>query len=131
MNDQPQTPPTFPEENLEDVTLDIVRDYLLKTYKLDPDKLDILMAGACSGIQKAMSEANRQLDLGNRVLMGNAVHSMKGALLNMGLNGWANFARLIEASAKKNEDLDYQPLLQKLAKGLNNLLEAEMKTEER
>ncbi len=52
-----------------------------------------------------------------------SAHSIKGSLLNLGLNDAADKARAIEISAKEEHDIDFSILLSQLREGIEDLFE--------
>ena len=70
-------------------------------------------------MEKILSDAERALQAEDpRVQLGNIGHSLKGLLLNMGEQQWAEVARDLEISAKTGEERDYSAFVTILNKGM-------------
>lgn len=70
-------------------------------------------------MEKILSDAERALQAEDpRVQLGNIGHSLKGLLLNMGEQQWAEVARDLEISAKTGEERDYSACVTILNKGM-------------
>jgi len=79
-----------------------------------------LLATAAQTLKNNIFEAKAALENNNYQKLGEVAHSMKGSLLNLGLDELALLAKSIETSAKKGEKTDFQTLLSPLYENLIN-----------
>lgn len=70
-------------------------------------------------MEKIFSDAGEALQAEDpRVRLGNIGHSLKGLLLNMGEQQWAEVARDLELSAKTGEERDFPAFIAILSTGM-------------
>jgi HPt (histidine-containing phosphotransfer) domain-containing protein len=101
---------------------DQVKGHLRTTYLLEDEQIDHMLATAAVTLAKNLSNAETALKNSDYKELSDAAHSLKGSLLNLGLDDFARTAKEIEINAKENKKIDYQELLSGLHKGLAELL---------
>lgn len=82
-----------------------------------------MMPSFIIALSSHMSKLDSALQSGDLEILGRAGHTMKGALLNLGLHDSVSIALEIEQKGKsQDESADYQALLESLRKNLDVLL---------
>jgi HPt (histidine-containing phosphotransfer) domain-containing protein len=107
----------------EAVNVNAAKEHLANTYKLTPDKIDHMLNGLKGPLIQEFTNADEALEQNNLADLSRAAHTIKGCLLNLGVADWAELAREIELSAKKEEQEDYAAMFKELRTGLGPLLE--------
>jgi HPt (histidine-containing phosphotransfer) domain-containing protein len=102
-----------------------VTAHLLRTTGLDPAQIEKIYAAAQMSIADTLKQAKLALAQKDRPGLIRAAHTLKGTLLQCGLDEWAGKAQAIYRGGKGNQDLPYADLLQALEQGLSRLLPAQ------
>jgi CheY-like chemotaxis protein/HPt (histidine-containing phosphotransfer) domain-containing protein len=99
-----------------------VKNHLRTIYQLNDEQIDLLMATTATTLSDNFSSAESAIDDTDYKRLGLAAHSIKGSLLNLGLDEFARKAQKIEISAKENQKTDFQNHLFQLRENLADLL---------
>ncbi len=119
-----KAPPPSPEETSE--TLEIlpkVIAYIETTTNLKTEQVDLLLAAVRKSIAKNLEKALTALNEENYAALGMAVHTLKGTLLQCGLNDLAGEAEEIYQGIRNNTDLPYDTLVNSLKNRLGRLFD--------
>jgi len=100
-----------------------VKNHLKMVYLLEDEQIDQIFITAAQTLTENLLTATSALENNDYGQLGEAAHSIKGSLLNLGLNDLAEKAKEIEINAKNNMDIDFKPLLYRLDKNFKDLLE--------
>ena len=97
------------EGSLGPVSLKQVKLHLAGVYRLSAEKVDALLRSCTITISDHLDDVRNAIDENNFTELSAAAHSLKGVLLNLGLNGHAAELAAIEQSAKdKDQAKDYK-----------------------
>jgi HPt (histidine-containing phosphotransfer) domain-containing protein len=103
--------------------LNSIRLYLTEKFHLPEDQVGEMMPNFVVALSSHMKNIEVALQSGDRVTLGKSGHTMKGALLNLGLFEGAEIAKMIELKGKANdESADFQGLVKKLRSTLDILI---------
>jgi HPt (histidine-containing phosphotransfer) domain-containing protein len=103
--------------------LNSIRCYLTEKFHLPDEQVGEMMPKFVVALSSHMEKIESALQSGDRVALGKSGHTMKGALLNLGLFESAELAKLIELKGKENdESVDFQGLVKKLRNTLDILI---------
>ncbi len=103
--------------------LNSIRSYLTEKFHLPEEQVREMMPNFVVALSSHMEKIETALQSGDRAILGKSGHTMKGALLNLGLFESAEIAKMIELKGKANdESADFQGLVQKLRKTLDVLI---------
>lgn len=92
-----------------------IRDHLLHAYMLTEDKIDAYLPRFLDTLQVHLERLQQPLKTGDFNELKRAAHTLKGALLNLGLHELADIAYSIEqAAGAENTALDFQALYTQL-----------------
>ena len=112
------------EEGLYPVTVDQVTDYLESSMPLNKEQLHQVIVVIGKSITKNLNDAHSAIDEKNYVALGMVAHTLKGTLLQCGLFGWAEKAKVIESGVKNDEVLPFADLLDELRCGLVSFVDS-------
>ncbi len=104
------------------VEVEQIKGFLKKTYDFSSENIELMLASIKESLTLEFANVERGLVEDDNTLLWRAAHSIKGALLNAGVENWAEVARKIELSAKNKEEVDYEGLFKELKMGINNIL---------
>jgi len=104
------------------VTIEEIRSHLRDTYNFGPEQLETMLASLTNSLKHEFVNVESALAQHDLIALAKASHSIKGALLNAGINDWSELARKIELSAKNADSLDYKGLVDELKNGVNAVL---------
>ncbi|MFV0438940.1 MAG: Hpt domain-containing protein [Desulfopila sp.] len=103
--------------------MDQVQNHLCDKFHLAREQVAGMLPQFLEALVGHMTELQRRADAGDLERLGRAGHTMKGALLNLGLDDCVDIAFEIERAGKAHDrSVDYPALLQKLRMGLGELL---------
>ena len=94
------------------------RDILKLEYEQVAEMLEI----SVKTMEANIAEVKTALNNNDYQSLGKVGHTLKGSLLNLGLNDIARIAETIESNGKNNISADYNLLLSQLKEGLGDLL---------
>jgi CheY-like chemotaxis protein/HPt (histidine-containing phosphotransfer) domain-containing protein len=100
-----------------------VRNHLRTVDLLENEQIDHLLTIAAETLSDNLSTAESALKDADYKELGRIAHSIKGSLLNLGLDDIAQTAKKIEINAKENRKTDFKHLLSRLTENLADLLE--------
>jgi len=100
-----------------------ILDFLKQEYELDQESAQEILEMYCLSLRKGLAELKLAIGSDERSEMESHAHSVKGALLNIGLAEQAEIAKRMEFSARKNEACDYPQLFKQLSDGVAVLLD--------
>lgn len=103
--------------------LDIIRNYLSSRFQFPDEQVDQMLPSFILTLGKHMDGLESALQQGDLTDLGRKGHTMKGALLNLGLHEYADIALEIEVNGRDGkESVDYASLVQRLRDCLKPLL---------
>ena len=100
----------------------LIRNHLSSVYNLNDDQIDSMVVNAGMTLSENFSSAVSALQNNDYEMLRKSAHSIKGSLLNLGLNDIAEKAKAIEMGAKEKKKMDFSDLLTRLEVGLKDLL---------
>jgi len=103
-------------------TRDKVAAYLHAATGLEEEQIEKILDAAQTGVRDRIDDAFRALAARDDAALAQAAHSLKGSLLQCGLNEWAERAQDIHNGVANKQALPYAELLRTLRRGLNNFL---------
>ena len=103
--------------------LHTIRHHLQTAYLLSEDKATAMIPVFISTLRTQVNQLAEVADLGDMTQLGRASHSVKGALLNMGLADLARAAHTLETWGKTggDGDLDYRAMITELQDTVSQL----------
>jgi hypothetical protein len=122
-----QTTPVYVSPSV--VCVEDVEAYLSSVDFLKAEQVTRLVILARRGITKYLIIADQALQQGDKETLAIAVHTLKGVLLQCGLNDWAQRAQEICDGVRQSRQIPFARLLQDLQWGLRKLVEQEAEPE--
>jgi len=110
-------------DSSENDILSSIKNHLSSVYNLNNDQIDNMVGNVKKTLSENLSSAALALENNDFEKLRISAHSIKGSLLNLGLNDAADKARTIEISVKEERDVDFSMLLSQLKEGIGALLE--------
>lgn len=104
---------------------DRVAGYLMKEYMLGAEDAEELIDAGIAGLRSALDEARSAAGAHDSDVMSRASHTVKGTLINMGLNDFAEIAREAEIRAGRGDLGDSLAEVERLAGELKAFLASE------
>jgi PAS domain S-box-containing protein len=101
-----------------------VIDYFRTTTQLDAEQLEMILSIARQNIAEKINSAFQALEQDDRDGLILASHTLKGSLLQCGLQGWAEKAQEITAGARAGQQLPYAELLTVIRDGLQEFIDS-------
>ncbi len=103
--------------------IDQIKLYLCDQFQLTPRQVGEMLPGFISTLSSHMANMERALGQDDLTALGKAGHTMKGALLNLGLDDCAKLALHIEERARVGDlSIDYAALVADLRKEIGPLI---------
>ncbi len=99
-----------------------VREHLQKKYSLTEEQIGKLLQVSVSELKENIDKFKKALADSDTPEMKILSHSMKGSLLNLGLDESSEIAKVIEFHAAANDDVVYDGLIQELCSSIDGLL---------
>ena len=100
-----------------------IKQYLLKQFSLLPEQADDLLPELITALSGHIDGLETALKGNDPALLGKAAHTIKGALLNLGLQECAGLACSIEKSGKAGrKDTNYQELVRSIREKLDRYI---------
>ena len=100
-----------------------IKQYLLKQFSLQPEQADNLLPELLAALSGHIDNLETALQGNDPALLGKAAHTIKGALLNLGLQECADIACSVEKNGKAGQkDVDYQALVQSIREKLDRYI---------
>ena len=99
-----------------------IQEHLKKAYLLPDDKIASVLPDFIDTLGQHIQNLEKNLEGGDLELLGKAGHTMRGALLNLGLKELAGTASVIEQQCEAgNLAIDYPALVTELKKELESI----------
>ena len=108
-------PPFFP-------TSREVADYLQKSTMLNPAQIERILTAVQSSLADNLAKAEAAAESGDLAILAKSSHTLKGTLLQCGLNPWAEKAQFIYDAAKQGQDLAFTELLAEIHTAMDQLI---------
>lgn len=103
--------------------IDQISLYLSDQFHLSPEQVKEMLPGFIGILSSHMANMERALGQDDLIALGKAGHTMKGALLNLGLDDCAKLALQIEERGKAGDlRIDYAALVADLRKQIGPLI---------
>ena len=107
-----------------------IRDHLLRAYMLSDEKIAIFLPRFLTTLKTHLNNLQQPLQTENLEELSKAAHTLKGALLNLGLKELADIAYHIELQSRAgDETTDYSALFERLCREINSFAGADTKQE--
>ncbi len=113
-NDTPATP--------RQVTVDEMMGHLQASTPLDENQLRQILGAACRSISKSVHEAESAIQAKDHNALRIASHTIRGTLLQCGLDEWAEIAQTIQSGASDEETESLAERVNELRNGLIELI---------
>jgi len=92
--------------------MQVIREHMKSSYLLSDDKIAAILPGFLATLKSHMDNLEEKLSQGEPAELGVSGHTIKGALLNLGLFELADTAHVIEQRGKLlDTDTDYFTLV--------------------
>ena len=102
--------------------LQVIQEHMKSSYLLSDDKINAILPGFLSTLESHLGTLEEKLAEGELSSLGVAGHTIKGALLNLGLFELADTAYKIEQHGKlPDSDIDYPDLVTQLKKSITTI----------
>lgn len=99
--------------------LQVIHEHMKSSYLLDDEKIRTILPGFLNTLQQQLQIVEQCLDKGDLAALGTAGHTLKGALLNLGLFELADVAYSIEKQGKQQTaDVDYSAMINYLKQNI-------------
>lgn len=85
------------------LTRDRIKTYLLNQFNLPAEQIDGMIPGFISSLADHLAKLEEAFHSGDLERLGKVGHTIKGALLNLGLHDCADLAYEIEKKGKKRQ----------------------------
>ena len=99
-----------------------IKAHLQTTTMLTAQQIEKILTAAQQSITEQLSIAEQAHNLGNSDHLAKAAHTLKGTLLQCGLEPWADLAQQIYTSVHQQQEASIPALLQQLRQGLGDVL---------
>jgi len=98
----------------------LIRDHLSRAYMLSDEKIDLFLPRFLTTLQTHLDNLQQPIQRKNLEELSKAAHTLKGALLNLGLRELGDIAYHIELQSRAgDETTDYQALAEQLRREIN------------
>lgn len=89
-----------------------IKNYLIQQFNFPSEQIDTMLPDLIATLADHIDRLEEVLQYGDPELLGKAGHTIKGALLNLGLEECADIALTIELSGKSgNDNFDYEGMV--------------------
>ncbi len=100
-----------------------MQSYVSRHYQLPVEKVTLMLPSFLDVLRNHLNDLENVLADEDPLPLGRVGHTLKGALLNMGLADLAEIAADIEVEGKAgNQNFNYAGLVRKLREGLSEIL---------
>ncbi len=100
-----------------------IKEYLKRHFGLSEEQVSGMMPDFIATLSKHMDNLERDLQSGDLTALGKSGHTMKGALVNLGLDDYAELAFKIEMAGKNGDtNLDYANMSIQLREVVDKML---------
>ena len=101
----------------------IIREHLSTAYLLPEEKIETVLPRFLASLQDLIQDLERTAGAESREALGRAGHTMKGALLNLGLKELAAIAFVLEQSSRAADlEQDYAQVIAELKKEISKFV---------
>ncbi len=101
-----------------------IRKHLLEQFNLTAEQIDTMLPAFITTLRSHLATLEKAIEEKNLEQIGKAAHTIKGALLNLGLEQSAEIAYSIEKSGKAHDkSMDYPQTINTLRGQLSSLLD--------
>jgi len=102
--------------------MQVIREHMKSSYLLSDDKINAILPDFLATLETHLSTLEEKMADGERVPLSVAGHTIKGALLNLGLFELADTAYTIEQQSKTvDSNTDYPALVTHLKKSISTI----------
>ncbi len=99
--------------------MQVIQEHMKRSYLLSEDKINTILPGFLTTLERHLANLEDKLSEGDPGSLAIAGHTIKGALLNLGLFELADTAYTIEQHGKKlDTDTDYPALVTHLKQSI-------------
>ncbi|MBM9603929.1 Hpt domain-containing protein [Desulfopila inferna] len=100
-----------------------LRDHFKSTYRFTEDQIDALLESTAQSMNATLGSLYAALEKeSSSEEISRLWHTMKGLLLNMGEQQWAEVARELENAAGRGEKRDYRKMVRIIHQGVEDIL---------
>ncbi len=100
-----------------------IKKYLKKQFSLSEEQVSGMMPDFIATLSKHMDNLENDLNSGDLIALGKSGHTMKGALVNLGLEEYAALAMEIEIAGKNGDSsVDFANIFLKLREVIDQML---------
>lgn len=97
-----------------------IKVYLVNQFNLPPEQIETMLPDLITSLADHIGNLELALEQGDLEQLGKAGHTIKGALLNLGLEECADIAYSIELNGKAgNDDINYQKMVKSIREKLD------------
>jgi PAS domain S-box-containing protein len=104
-----------------ETSIEQVHEFLRATTPLTAEQLDRIVQAARQSMSNNLAQAEQALQNNDLATLGRAAHTLKGTLLQCGLNVWADKAQEIHTAIREQRTLPFAERLAELVRGLEPL----------
>lgn len=104
------------------VSINTLRSHFRSTYKLAEDQIDTMLEASAKSLTTSLAALFAALESGDKEQLFKTAHSLKGLLLNMGEDQWAELARQLEHATADQSGLDYLSMVKNIQYGVEDIL---------
>lgn len=100
-----------------------IKQYLVEQFNLQPEQIETMLPGLIKTLAEHIDNLETALEMGDLEQLGKAGHTIKGALLNLGLEECADIAYAIEMGGKNGrDDVNYRDLVKSVRNTLDDYI---------
>ncbi len=100
-----------------------INEYLKRQFSLSEEQISNMMPDFIATLSKHMDNLEKDLHSGDLAALGKSGHTMKGALVNLGLDDFAELAMQIEIAGKNGDtNVDYTNISMQLREVVDQML---------
>ena len=108
---------------LKKVSAEVLREHFRSNYNLVGEQIELMLTSSAQSLKKSLTGLYAALEQeDNFEELEKLGHSIKGVLLNMGEQEWAEEARKIELSAAAGKKVDYLGMIKNIHRGVKDVL---------
>lgn len=105
------------------VSRNSVKNHFLEAYSLSGDQVEIMLKSSAASLKTFLSALEDAVAAGGSFTeIARLGHGLKGVLLNMGEEEWAEQARYLERSAAEGKTVDYATMVTAIRQGVEEIL---------
>jgi len=103
------------------VSINSLRNHFRSTYKLAEDQIDMMLVASAKSLTANFAALHTALESGDIEQLTRTAHSLKGLLLNMGENQWAELARELELETTNKSKQEHLSMVKNLQYGVEDI----------